>query len=99
MFFWCHSIDLKFPHKRSGLVCFYIFVFVSNFSIFASVRSELRIEKGRLNLSWYGAHLQDILLLFMFIITEDPVKKNGAKVTEELRIVVFQHYSAKTTCV
>jgi hypothetical protein len=24
----------------------------------------------------------------MFIITEDPVKKNGAKFTEELRIVV-----------
>jgi hypothetical protein len=29
------------------------------------------------------AHLQDILLLFMFIITEDPVKKNGARFTEE----------------
>jgi hypothetical protein len=25
----------------------------------------------------------------MFIITEDPVKKNGAKVTEDLRIVVW----------
>jgi hypothetical protein len=25
------------------------------------------------------AHTQDILLLFMFIITENPVKKNGAK--------------------
>jgi hypothetical protein len=35
----------------------------------------------------YGAHLQDILVLFMFIITEDPAKKNGAKFTEELRRV------------
>jgi hypothetical protein len=35
------------------------------------------------------AHLQDILLLFMFIITED-IKKNGAKVTEELRIVLWR---------
>jgi hypothetical protein len=32
-----------------------------------------------------GAHLQDILLLLMFIITEDPGKKNGAKCTEEQR--------------
>jgi hypothetical protein len=34
----------------------------------------------------------------MFIITEDRVKKNGAKVTEELRIVVwrpvFSNYGA-----
>jgi hypothetical protein len=30
-------------------------------------------------LSKYGAHTQDILFLFMFIITENPVKKNGAK--------------------
>jgi hypothetical protein len=35
--------------------------------------------KWRLNLSKYGAHTQDILLLFMLIITDDPVKKNGAK--------------------
>jgi hypothetical protein len=44
-----------------------------------------------------GAHLQDILFLFMFIITEDHVKKNGAKVTEELRIVwrpVYSNYRA-----
>jgi hypothetical protein len=34
--------------------------------------------KWRLNLSKYGAHIQDILLLFMSIITENPVKKNGA---------------------
>jgi hypothetical protein len=27
----------------------------------------------------YGAHTQDIFLLFMSIITENPVKKNGAK--------------------
>jgi hypothetical protein len=30
-------------------------------------------------LSKYGAHTQDFFLLFMFIITDDPVKKNGAK--------------------
>jgi hypothetical protein len=30
-------------------------------------------------LSKYRAHTQDILLLFMLIITDDPVKKNGAK--------------------
>jgi hypothetical protein len=35
--------------------------------------------KWRLNLSKYGAHTQDILLLFMLIITDDPVKKNGTK--------------------
>jgi hypothetical protein len=35
--------------------------------------------KWHLNLSKYGAHTQDILLLFMSIITENPVKKNGAK--------------------
>jgi hypothetical protein len=35
--------------------------------------------KWRLNLSKYGAHPQDILLLFMSIISENPVKKNGAK--------------------
>jgi hypothetical protein len=29
--------------------------------------------------SKYGAHTQDILLLFMSIITENPVKKNSAK--------------------
>jgi hypothetical protein len=29
--------------------------------------------KWRLNLSKYGAYTQDILLLFMFIITENPV--------------------------
>jgi hypothetical protein len=46
------------------------------------------VEKWRVNLSQYGAHLQDILLLFMFIITEDPVKKQDAKFTEELRIVL-----------
>jgi hypothetical protein len=45
--------------------------------------------KWRINLSEYGAHLQNILLLFMFIITGDPVKQNGAKFTEELRIVVL----------
>jgi hypothetical protein len=61
---------------------------VSNFSIFASGCSELRIVKWRVNLSYYGAHLQDILLLFMFIITEDPVKKNGA----ELWLVVCALY-------
>jgi hypothetical protein len=38
---------------------------------FASRHSELRTVKWRINLSKYGAHLQDILLLFMFIITED----------------------------
>jgi hypothetical protein len=54
------------------------------------VRSELRLVKGRENLSLYGAHLQDILLLFMFIITEYPFKKNGTKVTEELQIVVWR---------
>jgi hypothetical protein len=26
-----------------------------------------------------GKNLKDILVLFMFIITEDPVKENGAK--------------------
>jgi hypothetical protein len=35
--------------------------------------------KWRLNLSKYGAHTQDILLLFMSIITENPVRKIGAK--------------------
>jgi hypothetical protein len=35
--------------------------------------------KWRLNLSKYGAHTQDMLSLFMSIITENPVKKNGAK--------------------
>jgi hypothetical protein len=30
----------------------------------------------------------------MFIITVDPVEKNCAKVTEELRIVVFSNYEA-----
>jgi hypothetical protein len=34
----------------------------------------------------------DILLLFLFIITEDHVKKNGTKVTQELRIVVWRPY-------
>jgi hypothetical protein len=43
--------------------------------------------------------MQDILLLFMFIITEDPVKKNNAKFwSEELRIVirhpVYYNYGA-----
>jgi hypothetical protein len=57
------------------------FRFVSNFLIFASVRSEPRIEKWRVNLSYYGAHIQYILLLFLFIFSEDPVKKNGAKFT------------------
>jgi hypothetical protein len=51
------------------------FVFVSNFSIFAFGRSELRIVKWRLNLFLYGAHIQDILVLVVLVITE----KNGAK--------------------
>jgi hypothetical protein len=34
--------------------------------------------KWCINLSKYRAHTQDILLLFMLIITDDPVKKNGA---------------------
>jgi hypothetical protein len=42
------------------------------------------------------AHLQDILLLFMFIITEDPVMKNAAKVTEELWIVKWRTYFLTT---
>jgi hypothetical protein len=41
--------------------------------------SELRIVKWRVNLSKYGAGVQDILLLFMFIITKDPAKKNYTK--------------------
>jgi hypothetical protein len=42
---------------------------------------DFRAPEGklRLNLSKYGAHTQDILLLFMLIITDDPVKKKGAK--------------------
>jgi hypothetical protein len=44
MFFWCHSIDLKFLHIRSVFVfCFTNYVFVSNFSIFKSRRSELTL--------------------------------------------------------
>jgi hypothetical protein len=42
--------------------------------------------------------VQDILLLFMFSITEDPVKKNGAKFwsyTEELRIVIWRSVYSK----
>jgi hypothetical protein len=35
--------------------------------------------KWRVNMSKYWAHTQDILLLFLSIITENPVKKNGAK--------------------
>jgi hypothetical protein len=46
-------------------------------------------------LSQYGTHLQDILFLFMFIVTEDPVKKNAAKVTEELRIVIWRPVYSK----
>jgi hypothetical protein len=46
---------------------------------FLSGRSEPRKEKWRQNLSKYGAQIQDILLLFTFIITEDLMKKNGAK--------------------
>jgi hypothetical protein len=34
---------------------------VKNFLIFASVRSEPRMEKWRVTLSLYGAHLHDIL--------------------------------------
>jgi hypothetical protein len=43
MFFWCHSIDLKFVHMCVVLVCIYNFDFVSNISIFASRRSELTL--------------------------------------------------------
>jgi hypothetical protein len=75
--FLCHLIDLKFLHIWSGFICFKNFVLVSNFSIFASRRSELRIVKWHLNSSKYGAHIKDIFVLFMFIITEDPFKKNG----------------------
>jgi hypothetical protein len=46
---------------------------------FLSGHSEPRKEKWRQNLSKYRAHIQDILLLFTFIITEDLMKKNGAK--------------------
>jgi hypothetical protein len=39
--FWYHSIALKFLHLLSLFICFLNFVFVSNFSILASWRSEL----------------------------------------------------------
>jgi hypothetical protein len=35
--------------------------------------------KWHLNLSKYGAQTQDCFILFMLIITDDPVEKNGAK--------------------
>jgi tRNA A37 threonylcarbamoyladenosine modification protein TsaB len=40
MFLIPFDIDLKFLHIRSGFFCFYDFVFVSSFLIFASQRSE-----------------------------------------------------------
>jgi hypothetical protein len=41
--FWYHSIALKFLHLLSLFICFLNFVFVSNFWIFASRRSELNL--------------------------------------------------------
>jgi hypothetical protein len=38
--FWYHLIDLKFLHFMEPFVCFKNYVFESNFSIFASLRSS-----------------------------------------------------------
>jgi hypothetical protein len=43
IFFWYHSIDLTFLPFGSMFLCFLDFVFVSNFSIFASRHSELTL--------------------------------------------------------
>jgi hypothetical protein len=40
---WYHLIDLKFPSLKEPFVCFLKIVFMSNFSIFASQRSELTL--------------------------------------------------------
>jgi hypothetical protein len=48
--------------------------------------------KWHQNLSKYRAHIQDILLLFTFIMTEDLMTKNGAKWDS----VQLQNASAKT---
>jgi hypothetical protein len=58
---------------------------MSNFLIFASVCSEPRMEKWRITCPCTGL----IYMIFcecLFMITEDPVKKKGAKFTEELRM-------------
>jgi hypothetical protein len=43
MSFWYHSIDLTFLHLMEPFACFLNFVFVLNFSIFVSQRSELTL--------------------------------------------------------
>jgi hypothetical protein len=40
---WYQWTDLKFLHIQRVLICFYNFVFVSNFSIFVSRRSEFTL--------------------------------------------------------
>jgi hypothetical protein len=46
LFFWYHSIDLNFLHLMEQFFCFLNFIFVSNFSIFASQRSELTLHQS-----------------------------------------------------
>jgi hypothetical protein len=55
--FWYHSIDLKFLHLMEPFVYFLNFVFGSNFSIFASQRSELTLFQS-------GAQRQDFFYWF-----------------------------------
>jgi hypothetical protein len=52
-----YSIDLKFLHLMEPFVYFLNFVFKSNFSIFASQRSKLRLYQSR-------AQRQDFSIVF-----------------------------------
>jgi hypothetical protein len=42
--FWCHSLDLKLRPLTERIRLLFKFRFVSNFSIFASRRSELTLD-------------------------------------------------------
>jgi hypothetical protein len=50
-----------------------------------SGRSEPQKEKWRQNLSKYRAHIQDILLLFTFITTEDLIRKIARNFDKQTR--------------
>jgi hypothetical protein len=83
MFFLCHSIDLKFLHLMEPFVCFLNFVFVSNFSIFASRRSELTQSQS-------GDQRQDIFHWFFIGNYWELRKLRGGKEPRTGTVSIFK---------
>jgi hypothetical protein len=92
--FWYHPKDLKFLHLVEPFVCFLNFVFVWNFSIFASQRNELTLSQS-------GAQRQDIifpLVLNRKLMRASEVLIRGRKEPRTGTVSIFNIFPKNNIC-